>query len=358
MIQPVNHNPVKGRGTTLRPGNRFERTERTNDWSEFEHLPTEISLTKATSFLRVYPKTIINRVDSPDIPAAWSMNPYQGCEHGCIYCYARNSHEFWGLDCGHDFEQKILVKENAAKLLAKQLSLPSWKKEPIMLSGNTDCYQPIEQKAKITREILDVCRQYRQPVGIITKNALVARDIDLLSDLAQDGLAQVYLSITTLDEDLRRIMEPRTSASAAKLKAIKTLSDAGIPVGVMMAPVIPGLNSTEIFQIAEQVHNAGAQHLGYSMIRLNGTLGLLFEQWLRDHFPNRANKVIHLIKEIHGGTISDSRFGTRMRGEGHIAESIHQQFRLAKQQFNLSHKIEFKKRIKRQAVLADQLSLF
>jgi DNA repair photolyase len=358
MIQPANSISVKGRGTTLRPGNRFESIQRTDDWSEFEHLPSEISLTKATSYLKVYPKSIVNRVDSPDIPAAWSMNPYQGCEHGCIYCYARNTHEFWGLDCGHDFEQKILVKENAPELLAKQLSLPSWKKEPIMLSGNTDCYQPIEQKRKITRRMIDVCRQYRQPLGIITKNALVARDIDLLADLAQDGLAQVYLSITTLDEELRRIMEPRTSTSSAKLKTIRALASAGIPVGVMMAPVIPGINNTEIFDIAEKVKQAGASHLGYSMIRLNGTLGLLFEDWLRDHFPDRASKVSNLIKEIHGGQLNDSRFGTRMRGEGHIAESIHQQFHLAKRQFELDHKLEFTKEKRKHTAPADQLSLF
>jgi DNA repair photolyase len=347
-----------GRGTLLNPKNKFDTFERIPDLSSFEHLKEEIGQPVPTDYLRIHQKTIINRVDSPDVPFNWSMNPYQGCEHGCIYCYARSTHEFWGFNSGHHFEQKILVKENAPKLLAEHLNKPSWKKEPIMLSGNTDCYQPIERKLKVTRQLISVCLQHNQPLSIITKNALVQRDIDLLSKMAEKGLIQVVISLTTLDESLRRVLEPRTSSAQAKLKTIKNLRSHGIPVSVMMAPIIPSLNSLEIFDIAKKVKQAGAQSINYSVLRLNGTLGILFENWLHEHFPDRASKVLNQIKEMHGGQLSDHSFKTRMRGEGRYASIIRQQFDLAKKTFQLNTPFEFKKPEVKKAQKLEQLCLF
>jgi DNA repair photolyase len=286
-----------------------------------------------TELLYDTPKKILSQNDSPDIPFTYSLNPYQGCEHGCPYCYARNAHQYWGLSAGLDFETKIVVKKEAPKLLEKQFLSKNWQSTPIMLSGNTDCYQPIEHKLKITRGILKILAKYRNPVGIITKNSLILRDLDILSDLAQDNLVHVYITITTLNESLRSILEPRAASSAKRLKTIEMLTKAGIPTGVMVAPIIPSLNNHEIFNIIKAAADSGAKNAGYTMVRLNGSIGEIFYDWLRQNFPDRADKVWHQIQSLHNGQVNESRFGARMRGEGNIAENTAQVFRLAKRKF-------------------------
>lgn len=322
---------VKGRGAQDFIGNRFDSLQFVREHPEA--IDEHAELDKKTTFLEVFPKTIINRVDSPDVPMPFSLNPYQGCEHGCIYCYARNSHEYWGYNAGIDFEQKILVKKNAPELLKQAFKKKNYQPEAIMLSGNTDCYQPIERKLEITREILKTCLTYQHPVGIITKNALIQRDIDILSQLAAKQLVQVVISVTTLKEETRRILEPRTSAIKSRLETIRQLSDANIPVMVLMAPVIPAINSDEILKLAEVVSDAGALSLGYQIVRLNGQLEELFHNWVNIHYPDRAEKVMNQIREVHGGKVQDNRFGTRMKGEGIIAKQISDLFRLAKQKY-------------------------
>ncbi len=286
-----------------------------------------------TQYLEVYPKTIINKVPSPDIPMDYSLNPYQGCEHGCVYCYARNTHPYWGYSAGVDFEQKILYKKNAPQLLAKELRKANWKVSPVMLSGNTDCYQPIEKKLGLTRSLLEVFWRFRHPVGIITKNSLVLRDLDIIRQLNEKRLVRVAISITTLQEELRQFLEPRTASVANRLKAIETLAEAGVPVTAMLAPIIPGLNEHEVLPMAKAVADAGARAIGYTMVRLNGDVGTIFEDWLQRCYPDRAAKVLGKIKACHGGTLADKRFGKRMRGEGEIATIIRQQFKLAQRQF-------------------------
>jgi DNA repair photolyase len=261
------------------------------------------------------------------------MNPYQGCEHGCIYCYARNSHEYWGFSAGLDFERKIIVKKNAVEVLRKQLSSKSWKPLPIMLSGNTDCYQPIEKQLEITRDILKTCLKFKHPVGIITKNSLVTRDIDLLGELAKDNLVHVMVSITGTDEDTRLLLEPRTATYKKRFGVLKALSENGIPCGVMVAPIIPGINNHEIPAVLEKAAENGATRAGFTIVRLNGAIGPIFKDWLEKSYPDRAEKVWHQISECHGGNVNDSRFGTRMRGEGKIAESIRQLFSISKQKY-------------------------
>ncbi len=263
----------------------------------------------------------------------YSLNPYQGCEHGCIYCYARNTHEYWGFSAGLDFESKIIVKQNAPALLEKFLIHPDWHATPIMVSGNTDCYQPLERKLEITRKLLMIFAKYRHPVGMISKNSLVTRDIDILTDLAKDNLVQVHISITTLNEDLRRVMEPRTASAKKRLMTVEALSKAGIPVGIMNAPIIPGLNHHEIPAVLKAAADHGALGVGMTMVRLNGSIGKIFEDWLRKNFPDRFEKVWHQISEVHGGHVNDSTFGRRMTGEGNYAEAVHQLFRSAKKKY-------------------------
>ena len=263
----------------------------------------------------------------------WSMNPYQGCEHGCIYCYARNTHNYWGYSAGLDFEQKILVKEDAPRLLEEQLKKKNWQPEPIMLSGNTDCYQPIERELEITREILKVLWKYRHPVGIITKNSLILRDLDILKPMAEKQLVRTSISVTTLDESLRRQLEPRTASVHSRLKTIQTLAENGIPVNVMLAPIIPGLNDHEIMKMAETVAGLGAMSIAYTLVRLNGDVAELFEDWIRRNLPDRAERVLNRIRDCHSGQLNDSRFGTRMRGEGQIADIVAQQIKLARQKY-------------------------
>lgn len=330
----------KGRGAQSNPTNRFD--VQAYDISHPEAIDDWEKETLQTQFFQENGKTILNKVDSPDIPLAYSLNPYQGCEHGCVYCYARNSHEYWGFSAGMDFEQKIVIKKRAPELLRELFSSKKWRPTAISLSGNTDCYQPIERKTQLTRQILQVCLDYKNPVGIITKNALILRDIDLLQELAKYNLVSVYTSITSMDESLRRKLEPRTSKYEDRLKIIESLSKIGIHCGVMNAPIIPGLNDSHMFEVLRRASYAGAKSAGYTIVRLNGAIGPIFKNWLSLTFPDRAQKVWNLIADCHGGKVEDSRFGTRMKGEGNIADMINQQFNLYCKQFHLNEtKFEF-----------------
>lgn len=267
---------------------------------------------------------------------AYSLNPYQGCEHGCIYCYARNSHEYWGYSAGLDFESRIVVKHNAPALLRKFFENKNWQPAPISLSGNTDCYQPVERKMKLTRQLLEICLDFRNPVGIITKNALILRDTDLLQELAARNLVCVYTSITAVDEKLRSLLEPRTATYKGRLQVLNTLSKKGIPTGIMNAPLIPGLNDTHMYDTLKAASEAGALWAGYTIVRLNGAIASIFKDWLYKTFPDRAEKVWHQIEACHDGQVNDSRPGTRMQGEGNFAEIIRQQFRLYCRKFHLN----------------------
>ncbi|MCA6379772.1 MAG: PA0069 family radical SAM protein [Cytophagales bacterium] len=321
----------KGRGSQIKSGNKFLKAQYVTD--HIEGLDEPLLENPKTQIFHETPKNILNRVDSPDLSFGFSMNPYQGCEHGCIYCYARNTHEYYGFSAGLDFESKIIVKKNAAQLLEQELLKPNWNAVPIMLSGNTDCYQPQEKKFEITRSMLKVLAQYRHPVSIISKNSLVLRDLDILQDLAVDNLVHVYISITTLDEELRRTLEPRTVSGLKRLKTVKALASANIPVGIMNAPIIPGLNHHEIPAILKAASEHGALNAGMTIVRLNGSIGVLFEDWLRKNFPDRFEKVWNQICSLHDGNVNDSQFGRRMRGEGHIADAIHQLFHSSKKKY-------------------------
>lgn len=325
----------KGRGAQSDPPNRFAEHYEVQDpeYLEYCHHEGEEAASNRTRFHLSDPKSIVNKVKSPDVGMSFSMNPYQGCEHGCVYCYARNSHEYWGFNAGTDFEKHILVKQKAAELLEKQLRSRSWKPETIVLSGNTDCYQPAEKKFKLTRACLSVFLKYRHPVGIITKNALILRDIDLLKQLQQMGLIKVYISLTTLDEDTRRKLEPRTATIKKRIQTISTLSAAGIPVTAMIAPVIPGINSHEILPLAKAAKEAGATDIAYTVVRLNGAIAGIFKTWIEQTMPEKAGRVLSLISQCHGGQLSDSRFGIRNKGEGPVAEQIRQLITIAKQKY-------------------------
>jgi DNA repair photolyase len=323
---------IKGRGAQLNVHNRFFQLshEMRDDFLEYCAKEDEQADKNKTLYLEVFPKTIVNKVESPDVGMMYSMNPYQGCEHGCIYCYARNSHEFWGYSAGLDFERRILVKKDAPKLLEELLKKKSWKAYPIVMSGNTDCYQPAEQQFKITRQCLEVFLKYRHPVAIITKNALVLRDLDVLKELGKDNLIAVNISITSLLETTRRILEPRTATINKRFETVKTLSEYGIPVNVMLAPIIPSINSHEILPLAKAVSEAGALSIAHTIVRLNGAIGEIFTDWIKKTMPERADKVLHQIENCHGGQLNDSRFGTRMRGEGEIAKQINAMVKMAK----------------------------
>jgi DNA repair photolyase len=332
MTENQNENPgyFKGRGAQVNPHNRFLKQQVVQE--HFEQIDEPLLLEEKTEIIYTHPKTIINKVNSPDL-MGFSMNPYQGCEHGCIYCYARNAHEYWGYSAGLDFERKIIVKENAAELLEKELSNPRWQPEPIMFSGNTDCYQPVERKFGITRKMLQVLLKYKHPASMITKNSLIRRDLDILTEMAKLNLVHVMVSITGLDESLRLKLEPRTATYRQRLETIRVLADAGVPVGVMTAPIIPGLNSHEVHDVVKAAAEAGARTAGFTIVRLNGAIGEIFRDWLEKNFPDRADKVWHQIQQCHGGKVNDSRFGTRMSGEGAIADSIKKMFRLARDKY-------------------------
>ncbi len=321
----------KGRGAQIKTGNKFLKAQYVTTHSEGLDEPL-VQVTPTQIFIE-HPKKIINKVDSPDLGMMFSMNPYQGCEHGCVYCYARNTHEYYGFSAGTDFESKIIVKENAPAILEQQLLQRNWHAAPIMLSGNTDCYQPQEREQGLTRKMLQVLVKYRHPVGLITKNSLITRDIDLLQDLASDNLVQVMISVTTLDENLRRLLEPRTASSMKRLQTIEALSQAKIPVGIMNAPIIPGLNHHEIPNIIKAAADHGALTAGMTVVRLNGSIARIFEDWLRRNFPDRFDKVWNQICSMHGESVNDSVFGRRMAGEGHIADVIHQLYRTAKKKY-------------------------
>ncbi len=320
-------NYLKGRGAQLNTTNPFSKLTYVTE--HIEGLDEPLITNQKTEYYYEHPKKIVNKVDSVDIPLMYSMNPYQGCEHGCVYCYARNVHTYWGFSAGLDFERKIIIKPEAPKLLEDNFNNKSWHPAPIMLSGNTDCYQPIEQKMEITRKMLEVCLKYKNPVGIITKNSLILRDMDLLKKLAQLKLVHVMVSITSLNEGLRKLLEPRTATSLKRLRVVEELNANDIACGVMTAPIIPGLNSEEIPMILKAAGERGAVCAGYTIVRLNGAVKEIFKDWLFKTFPDRADKVWHLIMECHGGSVSDSRFTTRMKGEGAVANSISQLFKLA-----------------------------
>jgi DNA repair photolyase len=318
---------IKGRGAQHNTPSRFIREER--GYFHHEAIDEYIPWNEKTQFFKENPKTVLNRNSSPDIPFTYSINPYQGCEHGCAYCYARNVHEYWGYSAGLDFEQKIIYKPNAPSILRQHFDNINYVPESISLSGNTDCYQPAERKFEITRKLLEVFLEYRHPVGIITKNSLVLRDIDLLEQMARLNLVHVILSVTTLDESLKQVMEPRTASITNRLKTIRKLNDLGIPTGVMVAPVIPGLNSDEIPSVIRECAVHGARVAGYTLLRLNGSVSAVFKKWLENYFPDRFDKVWHQVEACHGGAVNDSRFGKRMTGEGPIAESIRKLFKIS-----------------------------
>ena len=280
--------------------------------------------------MKEHPKKIVNKVYSPTVPFVYSMNPYQGCEHGCVYCYARESHQYWGYGAGLDFERKIIYKPEAPKLLEKQFNHKNWVVSPIMLSGNTDCYQPIERELKITRELLKVCLKYKHPISILTKNALIQRDIDVLAELAKLNLVHASLSITSLSNKLRSVLEPRTASVEKKLETLALLTANNIPTGVMVAPIIPGLNSHEIPKIVKKVAEMGALSVGYTTVRLNGEIAEIFEDWITTAFPNKAKKVLNQIKELNGGNLY-SKGKNRMKLHGETAIMIKNMFRIARQ---------------------------
>ena len=314
------------RGALENPTNRFEKIslEPDADWN-----PDEDVLPR-TQFLVDHSQSAISYNDSPDIGFNTSLNPYRGCEHGCIYCYARPTHEFLGFSAGLDFESKIMVKLKAPELLRNELASPKWQPQTIVMSGVTDCYQPVERKLKLTRRCLEVLLEFRNPVAIITKNFLVTRDLDVLAELAKHHCASVCLSVTTLDNDLRKVMEPRTSPPPARLAAIRKLAEAGIPVSVNVAPIIPGLTDHEMPKILQAARDAGASSAGFTVVRLPFANAPLFEQWLQTHFPDRKEKVLNRIKSMRDGKLYDAAWGKRFRGEGIFAEQIAQMFEVAR----------------------------
>lgn len=334
MCSAQNTNYIKGRGAQFNTPNRFLRNEKVRE--HIESIDDWTDPDPKTQFLEETAKGIVNKVESPDVGMFYSMNPYQGCEHGCTYCYARNSFEYWGYSAGIDFESKIIVKKNAPELLRKFLLNPNWQCLPIGMSGNTDCYQPAEKRFGITRKLLEICLEFNQPVGIITKNAGILRDKDLLQKMSEKNLVSVLVSVTTFNEELRRTMEPRTTTGKQRIRIIEELSAVGVRAGVMLGPMIPGLNDHEMQTIMKSASEAGATFSAYTFIRLNGAIKLLFHDWLYKNFPERGDKVWHMIENSHGGKVNDSDWGRRMRGEGQIAEMIAQQFRKYNQRFNLN----------------------
>lgn len=330
-MSEILHHQHKARGATDNPSGRFEKLEidftKTDraDWpgdlEEFEQAPLK------TQFFRDHSKSVLVYNDSPDIGPGVMLNPYRGCEHGCIYCFARPNHEYLGLSAGLDFESKIFVKTDAPALLRKELNAKKWTPQMIALSGVTDCYQPIERKLKLTRQCLEVLAEFRNPVGLITKNHLITRDLDILQDMARWNGAAAYISLTTLDADLQKTMEPRTSPPKARLRAIETLARAGIPVGVMTAPIIPGLTDHELPDLLKAAAEAGAQTAGYIIVRLSHGLRDLFQDWLETNLPLKKDRILGRIRDVRGGKLNDTRWGVRKTGEGPYAELIAETFR-------------------------------
>jgi DNA repair photolyase len=334
MNRTTSEKQIRGRGAGINPPNRFEALHyEVEDWCEPEEDPRPIK----TSFFKDDSQSIISHNNSPDVGFDVSLNPYRGCEHGCAYCYARPTHEYLGFSAGIDFETKILVKPNAAALLAQVLARPSWRPQHLALSGVTDPYQPIERKLQITRACLRVLADFRNPVHIITKNHLVARDIDYLSELAQYNAVSVTLSVTTLESKLSQILEPRASSPVYRLDAIAALRDHSIPVGVNVAPIIPGINDHEIAAILQTAAKAGASFAAYTIIRLPLTVAPVFIEWLERHFPDRKQKVLDRIRSLRDGKLNTADFGARMGGEGPIADQIRQMFHVCRLRYGITN---------------------
>ena len=356
---------ARGRGAQLNPGNRYEsvRLHVLGEHLDAVHIETDGNGTQVPT--RVYAdrtRSLINPVDSPDLPFRWTINPYRGCEHGCVYCYARPDHERLGWSSGLDFETKLLAKLDAPALLRKELMRSAWQGEPIMMAGVTDAYQPIERKLRLTRGCLEVMADCGQPVSIVTKNHLVSRDIDLLGQLAGHGACRVAISLTTLEPRLAATLEPRASSPNDRLAAMQVLAAAGIPVTVMVAPIIPGLNDRELPTILQAAADAGATGAGYVMLRLPYQVKALFEQWLREHLPDRADHVLSLVRQVRDGELNSSRFGERMCGTGHIAEQVRNLYQVFTQRLNLTrgrHQVPLSSdAFRRPAAVTAQLSLF
>ncbi len=327
MGQPVS---IKGRGAADNPQGRFETLARSHEpGAESPSRPqTVVTLQQARS--------IIARNDSPDLPFTRSINPYQGCEHGCIYCYARPSHAYLGLSPGLEFETRLFAKENAADLLRRELSLPGYRCELIALGANTDPYQPIEREHRITRSILEVLWEFRNPVGIVTKGSLIERDLDLLEPMAREGLAQVFVSIGSLDGEIARTLEPRAAAPYRRVETVRRLSERGVPCGTLVAPIIPFLNDKDMEAVLEAVSEAGARMAGYTLLRLPWEVKDLFKDWLERHYPLKAKHVMARIRDMRGGRDNDPRFGSRMKGEGQFAELLAKRFEIACKRLGLN----------------------
>ncbi|MFB6355573.1 MAG: PA0069 family radical SAM protein [bacterium] len=317
----MSDNKVDGRGANFDPSNRFQELNYSPDDSEHVHRDYE------TTFYRDSSQTVLAENNSPDVPFTYSVNPYRGCEHGCIYCYARPSHEYLGFSAGLDFESKIIVKEDAPELLAEEFEDSSWKPQTICISGNTDPYQPAESHFEITRALLNVCRDYRNPVSMITKNHLITRDLDVLTELAELDLVHVQVSVTTLKREIARVMEPRTSRPGKRLDAIEALAERDVSVGVNAAPIVPGLTDEELPAILEEASDRGATQGSYIVMRLPGPVKKLFVDWVREEFPDRADKILSQIRSVREGQLNESEFGDRMTGKGELGNIIDQMHR-------------------------------
>lgn len=352
---------LKNRGSLSNPEGRFESLTRehfADGWDiEEEMLPA-----LETSFLPENSKSIISHNDSPDLGFDQSVNPYRGCEHGCIYCYARPSHSYLNLSAGVDFETKIFYKVDAAELLEKEINKPGYTCKPIVLGANTDPYQPAEVQFNITRSLLEVLAKHHHPVILITKNSLIERDLDILSSMAQFNLVKVAVSITSLSTELKRIMEPRTTAPSGRIRMIKNLTDCNIPVRVMVAPIIPMINDVDLEKILQSAADAGAKYASYVLIRLPHEVKDLFKEWLAKHFPQRAEHVMSIIRQMRGGKEYDAQFGTRMRGEGEYATLLKNRFHIACKRFHLNTEpepiLDLNKFVKKNDLYSKQLSLW
>ena len=332
----ANQQHIKGRGTAVNIKNRFEQLTYTDLDESCEYFEDEEDRRPQTIYFKDNSKSLINKVDSPDLGMMYSMNPYRGCEHGCIYCYARPTHEYLGFNAGLDFETKIMVKPNAPKLLAQEFNKKSWEPQVVVMSGNTDCYQPLERKLEITRGCLEVFLKFRNPVAIITKNALVQRDIDILKELAKLNLIRVVVSITSLRPEITQVMEPRTARPARRLETVRRLSENGIPVSVNVAPIIPALTDEEIPSILKAAAEAGALTANMIVVRLPWQNKELFVEWVKREFPDRAEKILNRITDIHGGRLYNSEYHKRFLGQGRFVDAINKIFAINKQKYGLN----------------------
>ncbi|MDH2435847.1 PA0069 family radical SAM protein [Pokkaliibacter sp. MBI-7] len=341
--QPASHlhsdkQAMRHRGALNNPHNRFhgQSLEQVDDG--WYHDAAEDQPSIATEVRQETSKSILSRNTSPDIPFDVSLNPYRGCEHGCIYCFARPSHAYWDMSPGLDFETRLIYKHNAARLLEVTLQKPGYQCQVIALGANTDAYQPIESQYRLTRSLLEVCRRFKQPFSVVTKGALILRDLDILQEMASEQLCAVYISLTSLDDTLRSTLEPRAATVTARLRVIERLAKAGVPVGVMMAPIIPALNDVEIERLLQTAAGAGATSANYVLLRLPLEVSPLFQDWLQQHYPQRADHIMSLVRQTRDGKDYDPSFGTRMRGTGQFADLIAQRFRLACKRYGLNQR--------------------